>query len=45
MFNHCHNGNSMIYGPSGINPQWKRKYGANGIYTILYSPSGNGMVL
>ena len=33
MFKHHPNGKRMISGPNEIESQWKRNYGANGIYT------------
>ena len=39
MFKHSCNGKSMIYGRNGKKHQWKRRYGTNGIYLMVYRPT------
>ena len=33
MLKHTPNGKGMVYGPNRIQPQWKRHYDPNGIYS------------
>ena len=45
MFNDRPNGKGMVYGLNQIILRWKRHYGANGIYPLVYSFNGKGVVL